>query len=208
MRRLREKAHEAYTAFTTAHNGVVRRVCSADEEMELRFLWGRTRLVDNGTQPGNNAPAFTTGSGSSPQSSAASRAAADDVFASLFPPPAWDPLAQGSAPASAPAPAWSFDPLMGGQQQPTPMDSSASFYDPNPGSAHGMSALAAAAAMAPPVWSTEAAMAPLDTPSPETGANALPGRTLDATWQRFMDGIGLPFVTDDAQQEPALARAA
>lgn len=42
----------------------------------------------------------------------------------------------------------------------------------------------------PATW-VNRAMEPLHTPSPETGQQLLPGKHLDETWQRFLDGIGL-----------------
>ncbi|KZV89930.1 hypothetical protein EXIGLDRAFT_838173 [Exidia glandulosa HHB12029] len=177
MRKLRAKALEAYTAFTTASGGVPRHVCDAEEEMELRFMWGRTRLV--------NAPSTHT---------TTTHAHSVDPFAALVSPALWNPLppTTSSQQTQQQAEPWSesFDILeLPSTSEPPPIP----INPPLPPSP--MSMLAAAV---PPGWGTDGhdASAPLNTPSPVSTAASMQG-TLDATWQRLMDGIGFPF--DDVQ---------
>ncbi|KZV86282.1 hypothetical protein EXIGLDRAFT_653392 [Exidia glandulosa HHB12029] len=194
MRKLRNKAHEAYTAFTTASDGLPRRVCSPEEEMELRFMWGRTRLIN---PPPPSAP-MEPASVSSPPDKYANLTMDKDPFVSLVPPliTPWNPPPQTQTQQWSATPAAPFDIF-------APFDLSATSRAPviplnatAPLPQSPISMLAAAAAMVPPVWSTEGACAPLTTPSPESAAGTLEG-SLDATWQRLLDGIGLPF--DDMQ---------
>ncbi|EJD35923.1 hypothetical protein AURDEDRAFT_188566 [Auricularia subglabra TFB-10046 SS5] len=51
LRKLRERAHEAYDAFFSGNGGVLP---ERQDEMELRFMWGETRLVDRGQPPGSS----------------------------------------------------------------------------------------------------------------------------------------------------------
>ncbi|EJD46940.1 hypothetical protein AURDEDRAFT_184166 [Auricularia subglabra TFB-10046 SS5] len=80
MRNLRQRAHESFTAFSAASGGVPRPVISEIEDMELRFLYGRSRLVDS---PSKNSP---TSSAETPSSSSSSPAAAETT-AYPAPPP-------------------------------------------------------------------------------------------------------------------------
>lgn len=201
MRLLWERAHEAYTAFTTAASDRPRRSCSFEEEAELRALWGRTRLVDKGSR---TSPSSTLVGSMDGVESACAKATtpestvsidSTDFFAGLMSTSDWPSLDLPPSQLDQPMQWTPFAPTL-----PPGLDGITAMFDTSFAPAAGMAALAAAAAIAPPEWS-----APLYTPSPETGAEALPGPTLDATWQRFMDGIGLPFGNDGTQDQNPIA---
>ncbi|KZV89928.1 hypothetical protein EXIGLDRAFT_649809 [Exidia glandulosa HHB12029] len=188
IRKLRAKAHAAYTAFTSTSGTGPRRVPAPEEDMELRFLWGRSRLVDNASSSSSGASP-ESGSSASPQVHVSD----SDPFARLIPPPTWSPLPQYAIPPAATQPQQQHQPQP--QQwssydafaaNPLPLPMSFSFGDNNMGDASGVSMLAAAASMVQPMWAPQ--------PPPNIGDTTLsdPG----SVWQRFIDGMGLPFEAD------------
>ncbi|KZV99214.1 hypothetical protein EXIGLDRAFT_725850 [Exidia glandulosa HHB12029] len=189
MRRLREKAHESYTAFTAASDSVPQRQCKPEEEMELLFMWGWTRLINT-----RSAPADAEAAGTNTDTDT-ELGAGIDPFASFVPPESWNPIPLDSAPTHEQMQQWAepfdifslvnstgapqFDQsfAMGGADAPLPLPQAP------------LSMLGSSVPLAP---GAKYPYAPLSTPSPESAAATLEG-TLDTTWQRFMDGIGLSF---------------